>query len=209
MIALIILSVILIIFVAILFLPISFIIDFKEAFRFKVKFAGICVFKSGKSKNKKTKKEDKPDKNKDSENKSNLFKGLFQKLREKYGLLGAIKKVLNLCNRILSHIKRLLRHIKVKRVVLNLTVVGEDAAATAIEYGVICSAVYPVLAFLDSCAKVDFKSINVNSGFEEKESSFDFSLTASSKVIYLLMALIGAFKEYKIFIDEEEKNERE
>ena len=201
MIALIILGVIFLILAFILLLPINLFLRFDNELFIKVKLAGIKVFDSNKIEAKE--KEHKP---KETEKtKENGLKTFFSKLSEKYGYLGAVKKVINLIGKMLSHIKKLLRHIKIKKVILNLVVVGEDAAATAVEYGAICSAVYPLLSFLDSCAKVDFKNINVTSGFEYKKSHFDFSLVCKLRIIFLLIALIGIFKEYKNFSEEEEK----
>ena len=195
---LIILGVIFLILAFILCLPINVFLRFDNELFIKVKLAGIKIFDS----NQKETKEKKPKPQETEKKKENALKTFFSKLSEKYGYLGAVKKVINLIGKMLSHIKKLLRHIKIKKVILNLVVVGVDAAATAVEYGAICSAVYPLFSFLDSCAKVDFKNINVISGFEYKESFFDFSLVCKLRIIFLLIALIGIFKEYKNFSEE-------
>ena len=206
---LIILAVFLLILAAVLFLPLTLNITFKDGFFLKLRFSGIKFFEIEPERD-----EDKPQKkdtisDKTAENKAVTFgKEMFSQLRQKYGALGAVKRLLVLFGDILSHIKRLLRHIKIKKVRLNLTVATDNAAMTAIEYGTVCGLVYPALSFLDTCAGVDFKQINVASDFDSKESQFDFSLTVRLRIFYLLQAALGAFIEYKKFVKEENLYER-
>lgn len=206
---LIVLAVVLLLLVSVCFLPVTLSIAFRNGFFLKIRFSGIKLFEIEPEKD----EEKNPKKNvvsdKGAENATvTAGKEIFAKLKKKYGLLGAIKKLLGFCGAVIAHIKKLLRHIKINKVRLNLTVATDNAAITAIEYGAVCSVVYPLLSFLDSCADVAFKQINVSSDFDSKESQLEFSLNVRLRVFYLLLAALGAFTEYKKFVEEENLYER-
>lgn len=185
----------------ILFLPITVKITFKENFIIKVMFSGIKIYELDTSK---PKPESKDIKHTETvgETKENKKPNIFEKLKEKYGFTNTIKILFSFANDLLTHIKKLLRHIKINKVILNLSVTGDDAAATAIEYGAVCSAVYPVLGLLSSVAQIKYKSINVSADFNSNKPQLDFKLNVSSRVFYLLIAAFKAFKEYKNFTEE-------
>ncbi|MBR6510400.1 MAG: DUF2953 domain-containing protein [Clostridia bacterium] len=209
------LALLLILSLALLFLPVSVFIKFKEDFFVKIKFFGIKVYEIPQKKDKKDKtpkeiSDKKAEKNEEkAENivlsKAKSFFGFFKK---KYGFFGAVKKLLGFFNDALTHIKPFLRHIKVKKVILNLVISGDDAADTAIKYGQVCTAVYPVLSFFESVCGVDFKKINVKSDFTDNKNEFDFSLLIKLKIFYLLKTAFKVYKEYKNFTLKENYNER-
>lgn len=191
----------------VLFLPLKVFVSFKEEFSVIIKFVGIKVFEvpekatkkktSVKNKSEKTEKEQKP--------KSQLLentKQIFVSLKEKYGFAGAVNKIFKFIGELLSHIKPYLRHIKIKKIKLNLKVASNDAASTAIDYGKVCSAVYPVLAYLDTFKAVYFKEINLSSDFTSQKSEFDFSLQANIPIIYLFLVALKVVVDYKKFIEE-------
>ena len=107
------------------------------------------------------------------------------------------------------HIKKFLRHIFIKKVNLNINVVGQDAAQTAIEYGAVCSAVYPVLSFVQGLGNVSYEKIDVKADFEGKESFISFSAKIKAKIIFILIVAYGIFSEYKKFNARMVQDERE
>ncbi len=203
--ALIIATAIAVIVVGLLFLPFSVDISFREDFYIKIRFASIKLFSISPEKEKKTAKKSKEGML--SPQAENGAKSLFASLSEKHGFTGAVKKLLRLALDVFTHIKKLLRHIKFKKIVLDISVAAEDAAKTAIEYGAICSAAYPVLACIDSCAGAEFKRINIKSDFELNKPSFSFSLVVKFKLFFLIIAALKIFLEYKKFMNGEENNE--
>lgn len=209
MIALIILAAVLLILLAVLFLPLDVCIKFLNDFYVKIKFAGVKVFEiEPKSKEKKSAPADTVSDQKAENEAVRESKQIFSFLKEKYGFMGAVKSVLSFVVDALSHIKRLLKHTKIKRVEFNLTVAGSDAAQTAIEYGVACTAVYPVMAFLNSCAEINFKNINVKSDFNSKGAEFNFSAVVRLRIFFCVLAAFKIYKEYKQFLLKENYNER-
>ena len=213
MIALIIIAVILSLITALLFLPLDINLSLKDDFYFEVLFSHIKIFKSDKKPKKKKTKAPKAQKtgndNALPEKIASKPKKLFEFLKEKHGFMGAVKSIFGFFKDCLSSIKKLLKHIKIKKVELNLTVASSNAAKTAIQYGIACAAVYPVLAFLDSFASVEFKSINITSDFNSDAPDFNFSLTVRMRIFFLIAAALGLYKQYTLYLQKENYNERQ
>ena len=99
----------------------------------------------------------------------------------------------------LERLKGSFKHIAVRRLCLDIKVSSGDAAATAIEYGAVCAAVYPVLSFIDSTANVKMKNINISADFNSGDSDFGFSVIVRVRIIYLIVMAFGVFSEYNKF----------
>ena len=211
MIFLIITGIILFILTAILFLPININISLKEEFILKIKLFGIKVyeFSSRNEEKKKSSENKKAEKTADKKSSENTAKSTFSALKNKYGFSMAIKEIFGFLMECFSHIKGFLRHIKIKEIRLNILVATPNAAKTAIEYGIVCSAVYPVLALIDTIPNIEFKKINVKSDFNSDEGKFDFSFDTKLQVFFALISAFKIYKEYKNFIIRIEENERE
>ena len=176
-----------------LFLPLTVSLDFKEELTYKIKLAFFKVY-PGKEKANQT-----PQEENTSKESSASQKGFFTKLKEKRGFVGAVKEIFSFLKDCLPTFKKFLRFVKFDKVRVDITVASEDAAKTAIDYGIVCSATYPVLAFVDSIANVRYKKIDVKTDFESKKSSLSFSLSIKTQVIYILILAFGIFKEYQKF----------
>lgn len=212
--ALIIVGIFFLIIVGILFLPVHVDMSFKEDFDATVKFLGIRLYKTKPQPEEKEDKkpiepqEEKKENTKKENEITSQLKGTFSRLKREKGFVGAVQEIMALALRVLSHIKKLLRHINICKVRLNITVASSDAARTAIDYGLVCQAVYPVTAMLGSVADVSFKEINVKSDFESEKCDFSFSATVKLQIFYLLIAVFKIFSEYKNFVTEKNENER-
>ena len=206
MIFLIILGIILLVLGLILFLPVKISLAFKDELNLKVNFFGLKIFETKNETEDKKKKFSKAEK-KEAKTQGNKAKKLFSRLKEKYGFSGALKEIFSFFLKCLSHIKGLLRHINIKRICLNITVASYDAAKTAIEYGAVCAAVYPVLALIDTVPNISFREINVKSDFNSEGSQFDFSFVVKMQIFFALLSAFKIYKEYKNFIIRIEDNE--
>ncbi len=194
MIALYILAGLLILITLILLLPVGVELKYKDEFTFSVRFAGIKIFGPGTKSNK-----SKPQTETEKVSKDNQFKAAFEKLKDKHGFAGAVKEIFTLFKDCLVHLKYFIKTMKFKKVYLDLGVVGSDAAQTAIQYGQVCATVYPILSFFQSIARVKYKQINVKSDFENKKSTFSFSLNVNLQIIFLIISAFRIYKEYKKF----------
>lgn len=201
-------TLILLIVLGVLFIPVVVDLEYTDDFKFKISFLKITLFSSEKEKKADRKKSG--DKHKGKKKKSSVLrdtKAYFKKVKNKKGFTGAVKDVMHLISGIFSHIKWLLRRINICKVRLNINVGTPDAALTAIEYGSVCSAVYPVTAMLDSVAHIGFKEINVNADFENGKSDFGFKARVKMQVVYLLISAFKIYRTLKKFITENIENE--
>ena len=198
-------TLILLIVLGVLFIPVVD-LEYTDDFKFKVSFLKITLFSSEKEKKADSKNNAEKQKGKKSTVLSDA-KAYFTEIKNKKGFTGAIKEVMRLISRIFSHIKWLLRYINISRVKLNINVGTPDAALTAIEYGSVCSAVYPVTAMLDSVAHIGFKEINVNADFENGKSDFGFKARVKMQIVYLLICAFKIYRTLKKFITENIENE--
>ncbi len=197
MVALYIIGGVLLLIALILLLPITAQIKFNNDFFFKVKFLGITVYKL-KEKQEKPKPE-KSEKQKNEQKPEEKEQGIFAKLKAKHGFKGAIKEVFDFVSKVITQIKPQLLKIKFRKFKLDLIIVGEDAAMTAIEYGAVCGIVYPVLSFIDQNLNIKLKQINVEAGFKYSESVFSTSFDVKANALLLLIIAFKALKEYKNF----------
>ncbi len=201
MVPLIIISVILVLVLLALFGPVSLNVGFDEDFYYKVKFLGIPVYKSEtkeKNKKKKPKQEKKSKKKQES---------LFARFKKKYGFVGAVKEFFKFFRDVLSHTKKFRNNIKIRKVCLDIDIASGDAAKTAFDYGLVCTAAYPLLSFLETIANIKYKSINIRSDFEGKASKFTFSSKIESNIFFLLKIALAVFKDYQKFTARIETNE--
>ncbi len=200
-------TLLLLIVLGVLFIPVVVDLEYTDDFKFKVSFLKITLFNSEKENKGDGKKTDGKQKGK----KRSVLrdaKAYFTKVKNKKGFTGAVKEIMHLVGTIFSHIKWFLRYINICNVRLNINVGTPDAALTAIEYGTVCSAVYPVTAILDSVASVGFKEINVNADFENSKSDFGFKARVKMQIVYLLIAAFKIYRTLKKFITENVENER-
>lgn len=185
---------------AFLLLPVSLHIKFDGDFSAKIKIAGIKAYEPGEE-------ESPSEKAADSEKKArtdNNMRKMFGKLEDRLGFSGAVKEIFSFVKSLLKRLKKQLGHIAVRRLCLNIRVASSDAAQTAVEYGAVCSAVYPALSFLDSVTDIKIKRINIFSDFNSEKSDFSFSVIIRIKIIFLIILAFQAFSEYNKFITRNE-----
>ncbi len=201
---------VLIVLALILFSPITVSLRLNEKFSAAIYFCKIRVFRINPDKPKKRKKENTGENKKKPASKAKKTKEpLFTYLKRKYGFEGAVRLLLSFAKQCLTHIKKLLRHIKIKRITVDLSVAGNDAADTAIKFGRISAAFYPVLSFLDSFKNIRFKKINLKSDFSGQKSEFKFSADITLRIFFFLAAAIKIYFLFMKFFSKEQNDERE
>lgn len=193
----------------ILMANISVNLEFKEDFKIAVKVLGIKVFDS--SKTKPEKKKNKHDKvkeepTKEPQKKENKIKEFVNSKRENLGTIGTLKYFLEVFKQVLLEVLWFIKKLKFNHFILNLTIATDDAANTAIEYGKVCAAIYPILSLITSNASVKFKEINISADFNKMAIDFDFSANVKVRIIYIIAVALKVFKIYRKLVKEEEKN---
>ena len=91
------------------------------------------------------------------------------------------------------HIKRIFKKIRLSNVVIDIVTGGDEAAKTAISYGVHCSAVYGLVGFLDSVISFKADRISVRANFDLPENKYYAKGTLKLRLSTLLHSAIWGF----------------
>ncbi len=105
---------------------------------------------------------------------------------------GSLKLFKNMITPALNAIRKLIRKIKIKKLVADITVAGEDAFSTAMMYGGAAAGVGMLFPVLDSNLRIKKKTISVSADFEADESAIYF-YTDMSINIWQAMAVATCF----------------
>lgn len=205
----IILCVIICLLLLLLFLPLTVDINYDNEFVLKIKYSGITFFDSEKrvklkkSKKRKNKPQEKAEDN--APKKENFFKKNYKQK----GLLGTIQYFSQIFVLLFKKLWWVIKRFKFRKFKFNLSVATGDAANTAINYGKICSALYPAISFLETNADFKSKQININADFDKTESEFQISAWVTTRLFFWLVAALAfLFGFLKLQRKESEKYER-
>ena len=118
--------------------------------------------------------------------KSNYIKQLI----EQNGLLGAIKELLFIVKTILSRGFKMAHHIRVKRFNMLVTAASDDPAKTAVEYGALCSIVFPALSGFQSMMKWNDRKteVVVNSDFCTDKPTLFIDFKIKLRLYFIVIA---------------------
>lgn len=127
------------------------------------------------------------EKKKIGEQKPQKKKGAYLKeYIEKNGFKNSISKIFEYLKIFLSSLKTIDKKIKITNFDCKITVGGNDAADTAIQYGAVCAVVYPFVNFLATITDFNFNDIVVNSDFDSGKYEIYLFFMVKIKIIYLL-----------------------
>lgn len=182
-------------FVIVLSIPVVLDLEYTDAVRCKVSwlFLKFDLYpfpekKKKEEKPKEEKKEEKPEEKKEEKpkpKKENFLKTFYNN----QGLAGVIE-LLNNCVAALKRfsVKSIKRAVIIKKFRLDIHITEDDAAATAIKYGKVCSALYPSLGFICSNMKVKDYKVNVFADYCGEKTTVEFV----TKTAFIPRALINA-----------------
>ena len=173
-----------------LMIPLNINISYGESPRVSVRyfFLRFRIFptpeKKKKTPSKAQKKEEKTEEK--SEEKSPEKKNLIKDLKKKHGLQGLIELVYEMAAIVGNVLGRFGKHLLINRFDLNLLVVGEDSADTAVKYGIVCSVIYPAIAYLESNAKLKKHREDIAAGFLAEKTVCELDVRASIRPLFLV-----------------------
>lgn len=148
--------------------------------------------------------EDKKPKPNDDDKKESDIKKLYKEFGIS-GLLDILKRAAELLKDTALKLKK---HIVLKHLDINVTVVGNDAADTATKFGYVCAGVYPAVSFISTQIKLKKQSVNITPGFNEKETAINCDAVVKIKPLFLIGIAIGAlFKAIKLMLSIKQKSE--
>ncbi len=213
MIAIIIISVIILIFAILLNIKIKAEISYLSGeFVFNVKYMCFTIFPF-KEKKKKVEKKKKSPKNKaenitdeaneDTESTSEQLPTeendeLKSKRKKKEPLSAKIDKLLDIIEKIKiiwkvskKHLCNIFKRIYIEELMIDFLIADEDAYTTAMNYGKINAAVYNLINIIRTFFTVSIKTVDIICDFDAKEPTYDFSAKITVKPSTILSAVFG------------------
>lgn len=192
------------IFIVILLLllgRVTVIFDYKDDLILKVKYLFIPLFSIPSTKEKKPKKEKKKKAEKKDEEKKDEKADSKEKPKKKISLEDIFEVVKLAMNSLGKPLKRILKRTIFDHLALRISVGGEDAAKTAISFGMMNMAVGNALGWLDTfftLKKPD--DINITADFQSEKSSYDcyceIKLVLAAALAFLFTFIGRAIKYY-------------
>ena len=97
-----------------------------------------------------------------------------------------------LVKNLLGPLGGLLKTVRISKLQLRAVCAGEDPADVAMEYGLVCAAVYPFIGYLQTISNVRKRGVDVgiSCDFEQEKPTLSFSATVSAMVLHGGIALL-------------------
>ena len=98
---------------------------------------------------------------------------------------------------LLGRVIWILPRCKVKTLRIRSMSAGEDAAAVAMDYGMVCAVVYPLIGWIESALRVSRrgKKVEIGCDYDAEESTFEMNVRLSVRIWTVLLALIHIVRE--------------
>ncbi|MBQ3330036.1 MAG: DUF2953 domain-containing protein [Ruminococcus sp.] len=147
--------------------------------------------KSDKKKPEKKKPEEK--KPKKEEKKKEKKPNFLTKLKEKKGLSGLLSLFTSVAKIAAGMLKSIFSHIVIKKLDVGIALSGEDAATVAVNYGKVCSALYPAVNVISKIMVCRDYHVVVEPVFDPDEPTKVYAdVHAYLRVIFVIAAAIKA-----------------
>ena len=184
-------------FAIILAIPIKVCVQYKKQFfcRLRIGFVKIILYppvpkKKKPKKKKKTEQPQKPAPKKEE----NFLKEL--------GLSGIVNLFTRITELTAGVLKDFFAHIIIKSFALSIKVGGKDAADTAINYGKVCSVVYPLTSAVISSMKYTHYGVDILPDFTEgAETKIEFAIFKTRIAHLVKIVLKHGFKALKMLME--------
>ena len=132
----------------------------------------------------KEKKKEKPEEKKPS---------YLEKLKEKKGLSGVVSLLTGLAKIAGSTLKGLFSHVVIRRMDIGIALASEDAASTAVNYGRLCSVVYPAVDIIVASTVCKDYRVSLEPVFDdEKDTEISADLHAHLRLIFAVHEALKA-----------------
>lgn len=191
---LIIIAILLLLVCIALCLSVSVYASFTDGLKFKVKYANFVLYEYPVPIKKKLKKSKKKNK-KSAAKKPKKKKGLRETLKSGKGLTENVKTVASTLLDFLKSIGKLVRHIKINKCKLYLTVASDDAYTTATVFGEACSVIYPIAAIIDTNVGKNKTDMRVAADFDVINPELDFEFSGKIRLFFFCHSLILFLKD--------------
>lgn len=106
------------------------------------------------------------------------------------GISGAVNKIVTILTLLAGQIAWLLKRVYLKKLRIVAVCGGGDAADAAMDYGMVCSTVYPFAGYLESTLKTPKNAIDIRAGCDfDGEAVFEIEIVAKIRVIHVVRAI--------------------
>ena len=198
----------------------------EKGFSFRI---GILCFKFGGKKKKSAAKNQQPTKKASQPKPKKKPNKFIQKLKKRFGLdfldnedikqnvedkgvYSLVNKIVTIITLLLGQIKWLLSKFRLDKFRVFALCSGDDAADAAMDYGLVCSTVYPLVGYImaNVNAKENAEEILIGCDFDGN-NDFEFELFVSVRTIYIVRALLRSMSNMAAVAEQnmqtEENNE--
>lgn len=175
--------------------------EYTDTLRLSVKVLFIRIRLIDPDKEKKPKKEKKKEEKKKPEKKEEpkekkekpAKQNMLQKLKEKKGITGLLSLFTSLAKIAGGALKGLFSHIVIHRLDVGLAIKDEDAAATALTYGRLCSVIYPSVNIITAATKMKDYRVSVEPVFDDsRQTQIYANIHAHLRVIWAVWEVLKA-----------------
>lgn len=120
-------------------------------------------------------------------------KNPVKKMIEDKGFVTAVSEIMSIVKSVLNEFDKLLKHVRFRRFNLFINVANQDPALTAVEYGAVCAAVFPVVRIIEAKTQLDRKSteVLVESDFVTAKSKIKFDVKVKFRLVFGVLAAIN------------------
>lgn len=116
----------------------------------------------------------------------------FKQAVKQKGVAVVISEAMEFIKTVLAALSEFIKKVTVKKLHIHSVSADTDAADAAMDYGLTCSVVYPVLGFIQSAVDVKERGLNVDirCDFEASESEFYIETDVFFRIFHLLSAVL-------------------
>lgn len=142
------------------------------------------------------KKENKKEKevSENSDNKKEIKeekKNPLLEYKDEHGWEGMIDILKTIAEIIADVLKKISRHIVIKKLEVNLMFVGEDAADSAVKFGEICAVIFPVISLIENNVKKCNHKEDISPGFFAEKTEYELLFKAKIKPVFLVQIILS------------------
>ena len=121
----------------------------------------------------------------------------IQKTVEEESLLSAAKLFVDTLVSLFRYLFTLLSACTVTRLHLNIVAASEDAAETAMQYGILSSIVHPVVGYISSFARVRKRGVKIKIGcdYSGQKTTVDYDIVLFARLYKVFSVIFAAEKE--------------
>ena len=122
-------------------------------------------------------------------------KNYVKQMIEEKGVVAALTELAGIAKALLQKAGSAAKHIRVKRFDMLVVAASDDPAKTAVEYGVLCGTVFPLLSGFQQLLKWNNKktSVSVKSNFCSENPTLLLDMKLKLRLWFIVKAVFGVF----------------